>query len=213
MAKSSDLDIDLSTLSPQDRYKILCGVVVPRPIAWVTTVSAGGIVNAAPYSFFNVFSEDPPLIVLGLQRRPDGRRKDTTQNILDSGEFIVNLVDQQLAESMSDSAIDFPMDVSEPSALMLALLPSSKVKPPRLADAPFGFECRRQVSLAFGSGRELLVGEVLSVHARAGLLDPDTLHINLEKYRPVGRLFGDLYSRQTDIFAIERKSFESWKKR
>lgn len=199
------LDIDLSALTPAERYKILCGVVVPRPIAWVTTVSASGVVNAAPYSFFNVFSEDPPLVVLGLQHRPDGSCKDTTNNIHAGGEFVVQLADEALAQAMSDSAADYPSDVGEPGVLGLTLTPSTAVRPPRLADAPFALECRRQVSLAFGPGRELLVGQALRVHARAGLLDPATLRVNLGAYRPVGRLFGDLYSRQSDIFALRRR--------
>src|SRR5580692_6685787 len=155
----------LRDLSRHDRYKLLCAVVVPRPIALVTTLDVNGAVNAAPFSFFNVFSEEPPLIVLGLQHKPDRTPKDTTRNIQRDGEFVVQMVDEALAKAMNDCAVDFPSGESEVSALGLATLPSVDVKVPRLAAAPFALECKRTVSLAFGPGRELLVGEVLRVHS------------------------------------------------
>jgi flavin reductase (DIM6/NTAB) family NADH-FMN oxidoreductase RutF len=106
-------DIGFDALDPALRYKLLVGVVVPRPIAFVTTLGADGQVNAAPFSFFNVFSEEPPLVVLGLQSKPDNSPKDTTANIRRSGEFVVNLVDEDLAEAMNLCAVDFPPEVSE----------------------------------------------------------------------------------------------------
>src|SRR3977135_2292739 len=115
--------ISFADLSPLDRYKLLCGVVVPRPIALVTTLDENGAVNAAPFSFFNVFSEDPPLVVLGLQRKTDLRRKDTTRNIHRDGEFVVHMVDEALAATMNDCAVDFPAGSSEGIAAGLATLP------------------------------------------------------------------------------------------
>ncbi|MGB7298576.1 MAG: flavin reductase family protein [Burkholderiaceae bacterium] len=212
-ADETSVDILLSTLAPSDRYKILCGVIVPRPIAWITTVSRQGVVNAAPFSFFNVFSEDPPLVVVGLQHHADGRLKDTTRNIHDTGEFVINLCDEPLAQSMNDTAIDFPAEASEIDAIDLATTPSVSIAPPRLSDAPFAFECTRQVSMAFGPGRELLVGEPLRVHARPGLLDSSNFHVDFSRYHPVGRLFGDLYSRQGDIFSMARESFAQFSER
>ena len=100
-------------IDPHDRYKLLCGVVVPRPIALVTTLDENGAVNAAPFSFFNVFSEDPPLIVLGLQHKADLSPKDTTRNIRRSGQFVVHMVDESLAAAMNDCAVDFPSGDSE----------------------------------------------------------------------------------------------------
>jgi flavin reductase (DIM6/NTAB) family NADH-FMN oxidoreductase RutF len=156
----------LRDLSKQDRYKLLSGIVIPRPIALVTTLDANGAVNAGPFSFFNVFSEDPPLVALGLQHKADRTPKDTTRNIHRDGEFVVNMVDEALALAMNDCAVDFPSGESEVAALGLAVSPSVDVKVPRLAAAPFALECKRSVSLAFGPGRELLVGEVLRIHAR-----------------------------------------------
>lgn len=204
------LSLPFPDLDPRERYKLLCAVIIPRPIALVTTVDEAGGVNAAPFSFFNVFSEDPALVVLGLQHREGGALKDTTRNIARSGVFVVNLVDEPLAEAMNLCAVDFPPQVSETDAAGLDLRPGIDVPVPHLAGAPFAFECRRTVSLAFGPGREILIGECLRLHARPGLLDPATLRVAAEAYRPVGRLFGDLYARQGDRFALSRQSYEDW---
>jgi flavin reductase (DIM6/NTAB) family NADH-FMN oxidoreductase RutF len=208
----SDVSLKFADLEPRQRYKLLCGLVVPRPIAWVTTVSPQGVVNAAPFSFFNVFSEDPALIVLGLQHKPDGSPKDTTRNIQASGELVVNVVDEAMAEAMNLTAVDFPFGDSEPSVADLKLSTSVQVKPPRLAAAPAAFECRRTVSLAFGPHRELLIGEVLHVHARAGVVD-SALNVDFAALRPVGRLAGNGYARQRDTFELKRISYAEWKRR
>ena len=202
--------ISFRELDPHDRYKLLCGVVVPRPITLVTTLDQNGAVNAAPFSFFNVFSEDPPLVVLGLQHKADLSRKDTTRNIHRNGQFVVHMVDEALAAAMSDCAIDFPSGNSEVEAMGLATLPSIDIAVPRLAAAPFALECRQHVALAFGPGRELLVGEVLRLHAREGLVDKASMHVDLDVYRPVGRLFGNLYAAQRDTFALTRESHAQW---
>jgi flavin reductase (DIM6/NTAB) family NADH-FMN oxidoreductase RutF len=203
----------LRDLGPHERYKLLCGVVVPRPIALVTTLDANGTVNAAPFSFFNVFSEDPPLIVLGLQHKPDRTPKDTTRNIRRDGEFVVHMVDEALASAMNDCAVDFPSGESEVVATGLATSPSVDVKVPRLTAAPFALECRRSVALSFAPGRELLVGEVLRIHARAGLVDTANMYVDFAAYRPIGRLFGNLYSYQREPFAMDRESYSQWSDR
>ena len=205
--------IPLHDLSPHDRYKLLCGVVVPRPIALVTTLDANGAVNAAPFSFFNVFSEDPPLIVLGLQHKADRTPKDTTRNIHRDGEFVVHMVDEALASAMNDCAVDFPSGESEVLAIGLATSPSVDVKVPRLTAAPFALECRRSVSLNFSPGRELLVGEVLRIHARPGLVDTVNMYVDFAAYRPIGRLFGNLYSYQREPFTMVREDHSQWSSR
>jgi len=202
--------VSFADLAPYDRYKLLCAAIVPRPIALVTTLGPEGTVNAAPYSFFNVFSEDPALIVLGLQHKPDHSLKDTTRNIVRTGQFVVNLVDEALAAGMNVCAIDFPPDVSEVEVAGLSLRGGIEIPVPHIAQAPFALECRREVSLAFGPQRELLVGEVLHLHARPGLLDSERLRIDTETYHPVGRLFGDSYARQGDRFALARPSYADW---
>jgi flavin reductase (DIM6/NTAB) family NADH-FMN oxidoreductase RutF len=205
--------ISFPDLSPLERYKLLCGVVVPRPIALVTTLDENGAVNAAPFSFFNVFSEDPPLVVLGLQHKADHDLKDTTRNIHRDGEFVVHMVDEALAKAMNDCAVDFPAGSSEAAAVGLATLPSVDVRVPRLAAAPFALECWRQVVLSFAPGRELLVGEVLRLHAREGLLDTAKMYIDLAAYQPIGRMFGNLYTYQRDTFAMDRESHAQWSAR
>ena len=198
-------------LEPRERYKLLCAAIVPRPIALVTSVGRDGVVNAAPFSFFNVFSEDPPLVVLGLQHKPDHAPKDTTRNIAETGVFVVNLVDEGLAEGMNLCAVDFPPEVSEIDAAGLELLPGLDVEAPRIAQAPFALECRRTVSLAFGPQRELMVGEVVRLHARAGLVDTERMRVDMDAYQPVGRLFGDAYTRQRDRFELKRETYEEWR--
>jgi flavin reductase (DIM6/NTAB) family NADH-FMN oxidoreductase RutF len=197
-------------LTPQERYKLLCAVVIPRPIALVTTLARNGVVNAAPFSFFNVFSEDPALVVLGLQHRPDGSLKDTAAAIYRDGVFVVNLVDEALGDAMNLCAVDFPEGESEVEAAGLAVSPGVDVPVPHLSAAPFALECRKTVALSFGPGRELLVGEVLRLHAREGLLDTHAMRIEAAAYHPVGRLFGDLYSRQGDRFALARETHADW---
>jgi flavin reductase (DIM6/NTAB) family NADH-FMN oxidoreductase RutF len=203
----------LRDLSAHDRYKLLCGVVIPRPIALVTTLDANGAVNAAPFSFFNVFSEDPPLVALGLQHKTDRSPKDTTRNVHREGEFVVNMVDEALASAMNDCAVDFPSGESEVAALGLATSASVDVRVPRLAAAPFSLECKRSVSLTFGPGRELLVGEVLRIHAREGLVDTENMYVDLAAYRPIGRLFGNLYTYQRESFAMDRENHSQWQTR
>ena len=205
--------VRFSEIAPRERYKLLCATVMPRPIALVTTVDRNGIVNAAPFSFFNVFSEDPALVVLGLQHRPDNAYKDTTRNVGETGVFCVNLVDEALAEAMNICAVDFPPGESEVDAAGLTLRPGVDVTVPHIAEAPVARECRRTVSMRFGPGRELLVGEVVHLHARDGLLDRGAMRIVAEAYHPVGRLFGDGYARQGDRFELVREGFPEWKAR
>lgn len=205
------LKFDFATLNPSQRYKLLAGLVVPRPIALITTISEDGVVNAAPYSFFNVFSEDPAIVVVGLQAKPDRSLKDTTRNIRATGGFVVNMVDEALARSMNDCAIDFPSNIGEPGALKLPLADSGTISVPRLADTPAALECRKITIMNFGVERDLLVGEVLALQIRDGVVDPLTLRTNYDHYEPIGRIAGSLYTRTRDQFALERDSFAAWK--
>ena len=202
------LDVTLAALDKRARYKLLCAAVVPRPIALITTLSPGGAVNSAPYSFFNVFSEEPPLVVVGLQSRGQGALKDTTANVRRTGEFVVNLVSEEIAEAMNICAIDYPREVSEIDAAGFTLAPSQAVAPPAIAEAPIALECRRYLMLNVTAERDLLVGEVLRMRARPGVVDPASHRLDLDAYRPVGRLFADLYARQHDRFALERESYD-----
>ena len=187
-----------SDVAPHERYKILAAFVLPRPIAWVTTLGPAGVVNAAPFSFFNVFAEDPPLIMFAINKRPDGRLKDTWLNIQRSGEFVVNLTDEPLARAMHDSSGDFPPNVGEPDYLGLKLAPSVDITPPRLADAPWSMECKIWQVINVKDDRQLVIGEGLRFHIRDELWDPKAMRVHMERYHPVGRMFADRYCRTDD---------------
>lgn len=191
--------LDLDAISAQDRYKLLSALVVPRPVAWVTTVSTRGVVNAAPYSFFNVFGQDPAVIILGLQHKPDGTRKDTTRNIDETGEFVVNLATPAMLSDMVATAASYGPDESETQALGLRLAPSGKVKPPRLADAPVAIECERMMALSLSAERSILLGRAIGLATRDGLVDTKTMYVDWAGDYPVARLFADRYARLEDI--------------
>jgi flavin reductase (DIM6/NTAB) family NADH-FMN oxidoreductase RutF len=205
------MTFDFDTLPQAQRYKLLVGLVVPRPIALVTTVGPGGIVNAAPFSFFNVFSEEPPLVVLGLQSRPDGTIKDTPGNIRETGTFVVNLVDETLAEQMNICAVDFPSRESEIDAAGLDLCAGAAIPVPRIASAPVALECRHYMTLEVSRERRLCIGQVICLHVRDGIIDPDNLRVDIDAYRPVARLHGNYYARLGEVFQLVRQSYPDWK--
>lgn len=204
------MEIDFAALSPPERYKMLSGFIIPRPIALVTSCDSGGRANAAPFSFFNVFGEDPAVVALGFQRHPDGRPKDTEHNIAETGEFVVNMVDEDLAEAMNLCAIDFPEDVDETAAAGLSREPSHLVWPDRIAESPVAFECRHLQSLQFKPGRLLVLGEVVWMRVNDAVIDLQNMRVTDAAYHPVGRLYGDLYARQGDRFALRRQTYREW---
>jgi len=204
------LSFDPAAMAHRDRYKLLIGLVIPRPIALVTTLGPTGIVNAAPFSFFNLFSESPPLVVLGLQSKPGGELKDTSAHIRDRGAFVVNLVDEALGERMNICAIDFPPDISEIDAAKLNLLPSEKVETPRIAEAPASLECRHFTTLEVSAQRRLAIGEIVHIHVREGIVDAERLRIDMTQYRPLARLYGNFYASLGDPFTHMRQTYEEW---
>jgi len=204
LATPGGLDEDFAGLQAADRYKILTGLVVPRPIAWVTTLGTAGQVNAAPFSFFNAFSEDPPVVVLGLQARGPDELKDTAANIRRTGEFVVNLVSEALAAEMNACAGDYRPEVSEIEAAGLRTVPSRHVAPPAIAPAPAALECRKMMMINLGLQRDLVVGEVLRARAAPGVMDPQRFHADIARYRPLARLFGGGYARLGELFSMAR---------
>lgn len=204
---------DFETLPTQDRYKLLVSTVVPRPIAWVVTQDLQGRLNAAPYSFFNVFSADPPVVVFGIGGRKPGNVKDTGQNIRETGQFTVCLVNQDTAQPMNITAIDFPPEVDELAEAKLTTLPSTKVKPPRIAESPVAFECERFLIVELNTDRALVLGRVVAMHVRDDcVLDPQRCHIDTPKLDLIGRLHGGgWYTRTTDRFEMPRIPLEAWK--
>jgi flavin reductase (DIM6/NTAB) family NADH-FMN oxidoreductase RutF len=206
------MEFDLAGLAARDRYKLLGGLVIPRPIALVTSRSPAGHDNAAPFSFFNVLAEEPPIVVLGLGVAASGGAKDTTNNIREVGEFVVNLVDEPIAQAMNLCATDFPPEVSEIEVAKLELLPSERVRAARIAQSPVHLECRRLMTLQPGRERYIILGEVLWLHIRDGIVDPATLRVAPD-YAPIGRLFGNGYVRTHDRFELPRLTFEEWQAR
>jgi len=206
------MEFDFTTLPPQDRYKLLIGSVVPRPIALVTTRDEKGVPNAAPFSFFNCFSHDPPIVALGMELRAEGSLKDTVRIIRATREFVVNLVSEEIAERMNICAVDFPEGIDELAEAGLTAVPSSVVKPPRIAESPVNMECKLIEELRFGTDgkRSIVLGEVLRFHIRDEILTPRG-HVDLNAMKPVGRLAGSGYIRLSDRFDMKRVSYAAWK--
>ncbi len=206
------MEINFQTIEPRLRYKLLSSTIIPRPIALVSTRSADGVDNAAPYSFFNVFSEDPPVVVLGLQHHEDRSAKDTTRNIHQTNNFVVNLIDRPIAEAMNDCAADFPPEVSEFDVTGLTRADCVKIEAKRVAEAPVALECRRTITLQLSNARDLCVGEVLYMHIRDDLIDANTYRINMDNYQVVARLFADYYADLKEPYALNRINMPDWYK-
>lgn len=197
------MDLKLADLPPLERYKLLIGLVIPRPIAWISTRSANGVANCAPFSFFNVFSEDPPLCVVGINpRESDGAMKHSLKNIRRTGEFVVNLVDEASANAMHASSAELPEEESEFARTGLTEAPAALVAHPRIAEAAACLECRLYRLLEISAMRQLVLGEILLVHAREGIIDPRTKRISEEVYRPIGRLFASRYCTTRQRFNL-----------
>lgn len=203
------MQIDPATTPPLTIYKLLIGCVVPRPIAWVSTVGADGVNNVAPFSFFMGVCNDPPTIAFssGPRSEPSGPRgkKDTVRNLEATGDFVVNVVDDALAEPMNLTSGEYPPDVDEFVLAGLTAAPSVKVKAPRVAEAPISMECRVAQIVPVGRGpHSLVIGEIVHFHVRDELYDRATGRIDMHRLKPVGRLAGLMYTRVHDIFSMKR---------
>jgi flavin reductase (DIM6/NTAB) family NADH-FMN oxidoreductase RutF len=205
---------DCAALSPENTYKLLVSTIVPRPIAWVTTLDDQGRPNAAPYSFFNAMSGSPPVICIGIGPKREGL-KDTGENIRRSGQFVVNLVPERLAEAMNITAIDFPPGVDELEKAGLTPVASTHVAPPRIAESPVALECERIAVVEVGHGRAVVLGRVLAFHIEDGcVLDPAKCYIDTPKLGLIGRMHGGGgYVRTTDRLEIPRISLAAWEAR
>lgn len=205
------MHFDMRALAPAERYKILASTIVPRPIAWITSQSSAGARNAAPYSFFNAMGPDPATIVLGMLARSDGTLKDSDRNILETGEFVVNLVSEADAPAMNQTCIDAPPDVDEIELAGIAVLASTIVAPPRIANAPAAFECRLTQRVVLGPGQTLVIGEVLAAHVQDRfVIDPVRCHIDTPAMDLIGRVHGaGWYTRTKDVFQLARPSWQA----
>ena len=198
------MELNLEGEHANRAYALLASLVTPRPIAWVTTIDAAGVVNAAPFSFFNVLGANPPIVGFCPGDRDDGTPKDTARNIRESHEFVVNLVDESVAQAMNLTAASLPFGTSEMTAAGLTAAPSSVVKPPRIAEAPASLECSEWGTLQIG-GNRLIIGLVKRIHVREELLDPVTLRVRSERYEVIGRMASpDWYCHTMNRFEMKR---------
>jgi flavin reductase (DIM6/NTAB) family NADH-FMN oxidoreductase RutF len=204
---------DFDALTAQERYKLLVATVVPRPIAWVVTQDLNGVLNAAPYSFFNAFANDPAVLVIGIGGRKPGDAKDTGANIRETGQFVVNLVNADSGAQMNITAIDFPPEVNELYQAGLTTLPSTKVRPPRIAESPVAFECERLMTVELNTDRSLVMGRVVAMHVRDDcVMDAERCYIDTPRLDLIGRMHGTGgYVRTTDRMEIPRIKPEDWK--
>jgi flavin reductase (DIM6/NTAB) family NADH-FMN oxidoreductase RutF len=199
--------IDVATADVVTVYQALVGVVTPRPIAWVTTIDDEGRVNLAPFSFFNAFGANPPVVVFSPTLRRDGSKKDTLLNLMGAvPEFVLNAAVENLALKMNATAKELPHGQSEAEYAGLTLQPSAKVRPPRVAESPVHMECRVRQIIPIGDGpiaANLVIGEVLLIHIDDAGLDPSG-RVDPRKLKTIARLGGNHYCRSTDLFEMER---------
>jgi flavin reductase (DIM6/NTAB) family NADH-FMN oxidoreductase RutF len=208
------MQFDFEAMTANDRYKIMMSTIVPRPIAWVVSLDADGTPNAAPYSFFNGMGSDPPILCIGVLRHPEKRFKDTAHNILETSQFVVNLVSEATAEAMNITCIDAPPGVDELKLAGLETTPSLKVKPPRISASPVAFECVTHTVMNFSPGQAMLIGRIVAAHvADDCVLDAAKHHVDTPKLRLVGRMHGSgTYVRTSDRFRMERPVWAEWMK-
>ncbi|BFG78181.1 flavin reductase family protein [Paraburkholderia terrae] len=195
------MEIDFEAITEYQRYKLMASLIVPRPIALVTTLGVDGTVNAAPFSMFNMLGEEPPIVMISINRLTDGTLKDTAVNIPREKEFVVHLADEAIAQQMHRCGERFASDVSELDEVGFTALASTRVKPPRIAQAPVAFECELWETLETAS-RHIFIGKVLVLHARDELIDRDTWRVRLQHYFPVGRFGASDYVTTRDRFEL-----------
>jgi flavin reductase (DIM6/NTAB) family NADH-FMN oxidoreductase RutF len=203
---------DFATISPREQYKLLVSTVTPRPIAWIVSQNAQGQLNAAPFSFFNAFCGNPPIVGMGISSHEEGRPKDTRKNIRETREFVVNLVSEEAAEAMNVTAIEFEAGVNELAEAQLKTIPSVHVKPPRIAVSPVAMECALHQMVELGPGTELVLGRVLAMHVHDEMvLDAAKHYIDTPKLKLIGRMHGTgWYARTSDLFLMERIARKNW---
>ena len=205
------MQFDFEEMSPPERYKLLLATVLPRPIAWITTKDPSGAINAAPFSFFNVFGNDPATVGVGIGSKGLGEPKDTRANIRANEQFVVNLVPFALAQEMRVTSIAFPRGVEEAKEAGLSLAPSMRVGVPRIAQAPVSMECTLMQEVRLGSF-SLVLGQILLVHVQdEAVIDRGRQYIDAHKLDLIGRMEGAWYTKTTDRFEMPPIALGDWK--
>jgi flavin reductase (DIM6/NTAB) family NADH-FMN oxidoreductase RutF len=194
-------------LSRRDAHELMMSAVLPRPIAFISTISEDGVLNLAPFSCFAPLGSKPALVCIHISLKRDGRKKDTVRNIEYSRDFVVNAVTEGLAEAMNSTAGDYPPEVDEFKEAGLTPVPAELVRAPRVAESPVSMECRLQTMMEFGqapAAGHVIIGEIILMHVRDDLWTGED--IDVRGLKPIGRIGGQLYCRMTDIFEIPRPS-------
>lgn len=193
--------------SERENYKLLTGTIIPRPIAFVTTISEEGVVNGAPFSYFNIVSANPPLVSVAIQR-PNGNLKDTARNIYNNGEFVVHIVDQNNVKQVNETAASLPYNESELEIANLTQVTSDMINVPGIKEAKVRFECKLVQALPLineeNPGSDLFIGEVVLFHIDESIFDQDKGYIDERSLDAVSRLAGQNYATLGEIFSIER---------
>lgn len=200
------MQIDPNTTDSKNIYKILTGAVIPRPIGWISTISEDGILNLAPFSFFNAVGEDPPHIMFSTVRTGN-TNKDTLNNVLATKQFVANMATEELVEAINNTSINLPPDADEFAYAGLTPIPSTKVKPPRVAESPIHFECEMvhhyNLEGHKDGGATIIIGRIVMFHVADNVL-LDDYKINREVYKPIARLEGYNYAKLGEVFSIKR---------
>ncbi len=200
------MQFDPQNIEQKSIYKLLTGIVIPRPIGWISSISEEGITNLAPFSYFNAVGDDPPHIMFSAGHGQNAN-KDTLNNVLATKQFVVNMVTEELVEQMNSTAQKIPSHESEFDHAGLTPIPSLKIKPPRVKESPIAMECElvhhyTLENSKFG-GSTILVGRIVMFHIADNML-LDDFKINLEMYKPIARLAGSNYSKLGELFAVKR---------
>ena len=199
------MQFDPSTMGIRDVYTLMVQLITPRPIAWVSSVSKDGVNNLAPYSFFNGIGANPPSLLYCPVNRRDGSKKDSLLNVLDTKEFVVNVVSAADAELMNNTSADYDSNISEIEALNIETVDSTIVQPPRVASSLAQFECKllQHIELADGpAGANVVIGEIVMLHVNDAVIEENV--VDPAKLDNVGRLGGKAYTRTTDRFELDR---------
>jgi len=200
------LIIDPGTQTERENYKLLTGSIIPRPIAFITSLSRNGVLNAAPYSYFNIVTANPPMISVSIQRK-NGAYKDIARNIIETGSFVVHITDESYIEAINKTAANLPAEESEVELAKLTLVPSNKIKTPGVKEAKIRMECRLEKNIELGGSSagpacDLIIGEVMCFHIAEELFEDG--RIDAYQLQPVSRLAGNNYSSLGEQFTLER---------
>jgi len=203
---------DFSQLSARNAYKLVVSTIVPRPIAWIVSQNSRGQLNAAPFSFFNAMAGDPPTLVVGIGSRDEGGPKDTLRNIQETSQFVINLVNEEMARAMNVTATPFAYGVSELEKAGLEVKPSLKVKPPRLAASPVSFECELIQTVPVSETNTLVIARGLACHIEDRyLLDAEKCYVNTPELKLIGRMHGaGWYTNTQELFQMDRYTLAEW---